>query len=95
MNFDPRLIAELRKLAASHESPCSLARLVADRQGLSPDKARLTVISYFREAFHLSLADAMQIGAAPIFPGENRSASEVDAELLRLFETTRDTWRTG
>jgi hypothetical protein len=92
MNCGTRLLVELRQLAAADESPCGLARLVLDRLGLDADHGRITVIAYFQRAFHLSLADAMRIGAAPIFRGESRPASHVDMELRPLLDATRDAW---
>jgi hypothetical protein len=93
MNFDSGLVDDLRRLAAAGESPCALAGIVLHRLKLDAGGGRLHVIAYFQEAFLLALQDAMRIGAAPIFPGESRATSDIDAELLPLLEATRDLWQ--
>jgi len=93
MNFDRHLVDELRALAGAGERPCALAGVVLHRLQLGAGAGRLQVVAYFQEAFALSLQDAMRVGAAPIFPGENRPTSDIDAEMLPLLEATRDLWQ--
>jgi hypothetical protein len=93
MNFDRALVDELRALAAAGERPCALAGVILHRLQLGAGQGRLQVVAYFQEAFSLSLQDAMRIGAAPIFPGENRATSDIDAEMLALLDAARDLWQ--
>lgn len=49
-------------------------------------------IAYFREAFRLSLKQAMIIGAASVFGGQSK-AEAIDAELQPLLDATRASWQ--
>lgn len=95
MELDGKVIDELRQLAAHGHPPCELAALIGRRLGLERTNYRIQAIAYFKEAFHLSMADAMRIGAAPVFPGEHRLAVDVDQELEPILDATRGGWARG
>lgn len=92
MDLDHKIIEELRELAERGRSPCELAVLIGQRLGLEGTNYRLQAIAYFREAFRLSMPDAMRIGAAPVFESEQRPALDVDHEIRPIIEATRSDW---
>lgn len=92
MKLDNDLIIHLRQLATSGHGPCELLTILGQWLSIEGTSYRLVAIAYFKEAFGLSLPDAMRIGAAPVFPGENRSREDVDAEIGGLMAATRQVW---
>ena len=93
MEFDMNLIRELRELAANGVAPSKLVLLIGNRLEIDGADFRLQAIAYFREAFHLSLADAKRIGAASAFPGGNREDGDVDQEVVSVIKNTEHLWR--
>jgi hypothetical protein len=93
MDLDKGITEELRALATKGAAPSELLGTVGRRLGVQGTNFRLHAIAYFREAFQLSLGDAMRIGAAEVFPDGQASNEEIDREMLPLIQGTAELWR--
>jgi hypothetical protein len=92
MQFDEKLIQELRELADRGTPPSQLVGVVGNRLGVGDINFRLLAIAYFRKAFALPLADATRIGAASIFPDSRGNDHELDTEVTPIIRGTRHLW---
>ncbi|MFZ5890276.1 MAG: hypothetical protein ACOY0T_04335 [Myxococcota bacterium] len=93
MEFNRQLLQEIRKMAAHGAAPSRLLRVIVDRLNMPQAESRLHVVAYFREGFHLSLADAMSVGASCVFPDGNRADGDLDIEMRALIMATQHLWR--
>lgn len=94
MDLDGQLVLELRRLAADGVLPSKLIPVIANRLGIDQSACRLQAVAYFREAFQLSMGDAMRIGAAEVFPDGGSDDSSLDQELARTIQSTSRWWET-
>ena len=95
MVLDSQLIRKLRRLAADGVRPSDLIAVIANRLGVAQAECRLHAIPYFREAFCLSLGDAMRIGAAKVFSDGGSDDVSLDQELARVIESARNLRESG
>ena len=90
MELDARIVQELRQLARNGAPSSQILQHLEHR--LQQDFSRLLAVAYFREAFFLSLRDAMTVGASGIFPDGRGSAADLNSEMTRLMHSTRHLW---
>jgi hypothetical protein len=95
MELQSDLLAELRERARRGEGPCSLAELIGRRLGEEGSSYRLLAILYFKEAFGLTIMEAKNIGAAPVFEPGGRSADDIAAEMMQILTKHRRAWDPG
>jgi len=74
--IDEAVVSALRGMARQGRSPSEMVRELKRRLGMETHV--LTLLSYFRQAFHLSLAEAKPIAAL----SRNESREVEDATLL-------------
>jgi hypothetical protein len=89
---DPYLRRSRRAYAADGLVPSRLIHVIANRLGVPEAECRLHAIAYFREAFHLSLGDAMRLGGFQVFSDGGSDDVSLDQDLARIIATTRDSW---
>jgi hypothetical protein len=69
----PSDVVQLLRRMALEEAPIvEMIRAVLRETGRAPEISELYMIRAFREAFALSLEDALPVAASPIFPDSSR-----------------------
>ena len=92
MDLDDALIRELRKAAEAGATASRLVSMIGRYLGVLDTNFRLQAIAYMREAFFLSLREAMTVGALAIFPDGNSSAAQIDDEMRPILDVARPKW---
>ena len=76
----------MRNQFEAGSTPYEFLIALGERLGTSGTNFRLRAIAYFREAFQISLADAMGIGAADIFPQGAATRDDINAQMMPIIE---------
>jgi hypothetical protein len=90
MELDARIIQALRRLARNGVPSSHILQHLEHR--LQQDFSRLLAVAYFREAFFLSLRDAMTVGASGIFPDGGWTDADLNREMTQVMHSTRRLW---
>ena len=90
MELDVRIVQELRHLARDGVPSSQILQHLEHR--LQQDFSRLLAVAYLREAFFLSLRDAMTVGASGIFPDGGWADADLNSEMTRVMHRTRHLW---